>query len=62
MQVIIVISDLLTKFVAIEHDLLYLTPFEFDLYEGHHHSKLASAILLTKFGNHSAMFTTFDLR
>ena len=29
--------------------------------EGHHYLKLALAILLTKFGNHSAKFTTFDL-
>ena len=29
--------------------------------EGHHYLKLTLAILLTKFGNHSAKFTTFDL-
>ena len=29
--------------------------------EGHHYLKLALAILLTKFGNHGAKFTTFDL-
>ena len=61
MQVVIVISDLLTTFVAMEHNLLNLTPFDLDLHEGHHHFKLALAILLTKFGNHSAKFTTFDL-
>ena len=39
-------------FVAmVDYSLLYLT---FDLHEGHHHHhKLASGILLTKFGNHS---------
>ena len=32
-------------------DLELLT---FDLHEGHHHPKLASGVLLTKFGSHIA--------
>ena len=33
----------------------------FDLCEIHLHPKLASGVLLTKFGSHIAHFTTFDL-
>ena len=33
----------------------------FDLHQGHHHSQLASALLLTKYGSHSTYFTPFDL-
>ena len=32
----------------------------FDLHEGHHHLKLASVVLLTKFGGHRALFNIFD--
>ena len=34
----------------------------FDLNEGHHHVKLASVVLLTKFGSHRALFNVFDPR
>ena len=34
----------------------------FDLNEGHHHVKLAPAVLLTKFGNPRALFNVFDPR
>ena len=33
----------------------------FDLHQGHHHSQLASGLLLTKYGSHSTKFTPFDL-
>ena len=33
----------------------------FDLCKGHHYDKLASGILLTKFGNPSAYIAIFDL-
>ena len=33
----------------------------YDLYEGHHHHlKLVSVVLLTKFGSHKALFYNFD--
>ena len=32
----------------------------FDLNEGHHHVKLAPAVLLTKFGSPRALFNVFD--
>ena len=34
----------------------------FDLNEGHHHVKLAPAVLLTKFGIPRALFNVFDPR
>ena len=34
----------------------------FDLNEGHHHLKLASAVLLIKFGSRRALFNIFDPR
>ena len=34
----------------------------FDLNEGHHHVKLAPAVLLTKFGSPRALFNVFDPR
>ena len=34
----------------------------FDLSEGHHHVKLAPAVLLTKFGSPRALFNVFDPR
>ena len=34
----------------------------FDLNEGHHHVKLAPAVLLTKFGIPGALFNVFDPR
>ena len=34
----------------------------FDLNEGHHHVKLAPAVLLTKFGSPRASFNVFDPR
>ena len=34
----------------------------FDLSEGHHHDKLASVVLLTKFSSHRALFNVFDPR
>ena len=34
----------------------------FDLSEGHHHVKLASLVLLTKFGSYRALFSVFDPR
>ena len=34
----------------------------FDLNEGHHYVKLASVVLLTKFGSHRALFNVFDPR
>ena len=33
-----------------------------DLHAGHHHHKLASVVLLTKFGSHRALFNVFDPR
>ena len=47
--------------VAIAHSFRIWPLMTFDLHEGHHHHKLASGILLTKFGCHSTLFTTFDL-
>ena len=47
--------------VAIEHCLLLWPLLTFDLCEGHHLPKLASAIFLTKFGSHRSLFTIFDL-
>ena len=47
--------------VAIAHSFCIWPLMTFDLHEGHHHHKLASGILLTKFGCHSTLFTTFDL-
>ena len=32
----------------------------FDIYKGHHYNKLASEILLTKFGNPDAYIATID--
>ena len=34
----------------------------FDLSEGHHHVKLAPAVLVTKFGSPRASFSVFDPR
>ena len=33
----------------------------FDLHKDHHHSQLASALILTKYGSHSTYFAPFDL-
>ena len=43
------------------HFHVHVTLMTFDLRQGHHHSQLASGLLLTKYGSHSTEFTPFNL-
>ena len=51
-----------TKCSSLAHSLPHLTSDDLDLNEGHLHVKLASAVTLTKFGSHRALFNVFDPR
>ena len=46
--------------VAMAHSLPHLISDDLDLYEEHHHLKLASVVLMTKFSSYRALFNTFD--